>query len=59
MADIFEKGLVVSGGGGMLGGLDIMLEKELGVPVYLAKNALTCVVEGTCIMLKNINLIDV
>lgn len=58
-ADIIDKGVVLTGGGAMLDGLDIILEKELGVPVYLAENALTCVVEGTGIMLENINLIDV
>lgn len=57
-ADIIDKGIVLTGGGSLIDGLDSLLEKELRVPVYVASNPLTCVVEGTGIMLDNINLID-
>ena len=39
-------------------GIDKLLEKELKVPIYIAESPLTCVAEGTGIMLDNINLID-
>lgn len=57
-ADIINKGIVVTGGGAMLEGLDELLKKELNVPVYIAESPLTCVANGTGKMLENLNLID-
>lgn len=57
-ADIIDKGIVLTGGGSMLDGIDKLLSKELDIPVYVAENPLTCVVEGTGIMLENLDLID-
>ena len=57
-ADIIDKGIIMTGGGALLNGLDKIIEKELQVPVYIASNPLTCVAEGTAIMLNNIHLID-
>lgn len=57
-ADIIDKGIVLTGGGSLLDGLDRVLTKELDIPVYIAENPLTCVAEGTGIMLENIDLID-
>lgn len=53
-ADIIDKGIVLTGGGALLQGLDKMIEKEIKVPVKVAKNPLTCVALGTGIMLDNI-----
>ena len=39
-------------------GLDQLLANELKVPVIIAASPLTCVAEGTGILLNNINLID-
>ena len=57
-ADIINKGIIITGGGALVDGLDKIIEKELQVPVYVASSPLTCVVEGTGIMLNNIHLID-
>lgn len=57
-ADIINKGIVLTGGGAMLDGLDILLKKELKVPVFIAESPLTCVAEGTGKMLENLHLID-
>lgn len=57
-ADIISKGIVLTGGGALMDGLDKVIEKELQFPVYVAGSPLTCVVEGTGIMLNNIHLID-
>ena len=57
-SDIYENGIVLTGGGSLVDGLDKALEKEIQVPVYLANNPLTCVCEGTGIMLENLNLLD-
>ena len=57
-ADIINKGIVVTGGGAMLEGLDELLKKELNVPIFIAESPLTCVAAGTGKMLENLNLID-
>lgn len=57
-ADIINKGIVVTGGGALLEGLDELLRKELNVPIYIAESPLTCVAAGTGKMLENLNLID-
>ena len=57
-SDIIDKGIVLTGGGAMIDGLDKLLSKELKVPVYLAERPLTCVVEGTGVLLENVSLID-
>lgn len=53
-ADIIDKGIVLTGGGALLDGLDKLIEKEIKVPVKAAERPLTCVVEGTGIILDNI-----
>lgn len=50
-ADIMSKGIVLTGGGALLHGLDRLLADELHVPVFVADNALHCVAIGTGIML--------
>ena len=42
----------------MVDGLDTLLKEELKVPIYIAESPLTCVAEGTGILLENLNLID-
>ena len=57
-ADIIDKGIVVTGGGALIKGFDELLAHELKVPVFVAESPLTCVAEGTGILLDNIHLID-
>ena len=57
-ADIIDKGIVVTGGGALIRGFDQLLENELKVPVKIADSPLTCVAEGTGIMLNNLKLLD-
>lgn len=57
-ADIVDKGIVITGGGALIDGLDRLLSHELKVPVVVAESPLTCVAEGAGIMLANLNLID-
>ncbi|EDP11928.1 rod shape-determining protein [Amedibacillus dolichus] len=53
-ADIVQHGLVLTGGGALLKNLDQLLKDELKIPVYVAENALNCVVDGCNIMLKSL-----
>lgn len=46
-SDIMEKGIVLSGGGALLHGLDVFLSHRLGTPVIIAENPISCVVNGT------------
>ena len=57
-ADIIDKGIVITGGGALIKGFDELLAHELKVPVFVAESPLTCVVEGTGILLDNLHLID-
>ena len=45
-ADIAERGIVLTGGGALLKGLDEMLAAETGLPVLIADGPLTCVARG-------------
>ena len=57
-ADIIEKGIILTGGGALLTGLIEEFEKELTIPVLIAETPLTCVAEGTGILLNNIKLLE-
>ncbi len=56
-ADIMDKGIVLSGGGSMLRGLDQRLRNETGLPVVLAEDPLSSVVLGTGRVLEDIELL--
>uniref|UniRef100_A0A7V4TK74 Cell shape-determining protein MreB n=1 Tax=Candidatus Caldatribacterium saccharofermentans TaxID=1454753 RepID=A0A7V4TK74_9BACT len=45
-ADIGEKGICLTGGGSLLRGIDEMLAKALGTPVYVAEDPVSCVALG-------------
>jgi len=57
-ADIIDNGIVLTGGGALIKGMDKLLGNELKVPIRIAESPLTCVVEGAGVLLENINLID-
>ena len=57
-ADIIDKGIVLTGGGSLIDGFSQILAQELKVPVFNAESPLTCVAEGTGIMLDNIHMVD-
>jgi rod shape-determining protein MreB len=56
-ADIMDKGIVLSGGGALLKGLDQRLRDETGLPVVLAEDPLASVVLGTGAVLQDIDLL--
>ena len=56
--DITEKGVILTGGGALLKGIAEVFEEELTIPVLVTETPLTCVVEGTGILLKNIKQLE-
>jgi rod shape-determining protein MreB and related proteins len=54
-ADIIDRGVILTGGGALLHGIDQLLSDELKVPVLIAENPMDCVAIGTGIMLDNID----
>ncbi len=54
-ADIIDRGVILTGGGALLDGLDALLADELKVPVLIAEDPMHCVVKGTGIMLDHLD----
>ena len=57
-ADIMENGIMLTGGGALIRGIDKLFTERLMVPVTISSNPLTSVVEGTGIMLDNMRLLE-
>ena len=56
VADLADQGLVLTGGGALLRGLDQFMNEQLGIPVRVADNPLTAVARGTAICLDHLSL---
>jgi rod shape-determining protein MreB len=56
-ADIYDNGLVLTGGGALLRRLDDRLRSETGIPVTVADDPLTSVVRGAGRMLDDVSLL--
>lgn len=57
-SDIIDKGLVMTGGGSLLRGLDHLISDETGVPVVIADDAMSCVAVGTGMALEHIDYLQ-
>ncbi|MBM7714507.1 rod shape-determining protein MreB [Bacillus thermophilus] len=56
-ADIIDRGVILTGGGALLHGIDQLLAEELRVPVLIAEQPMDAVATGTGIMLENMDRI--
>ena len=54
-SDVMESGIMLTGGGALIGGLDKLISVETGMPVNIAEEPLNCVAQGTGIVLDHIN----
>ncbi len=54
LSDVMHRGLVLSGGGALISGLDRLLENTLKIPIYVAEDPLTAVVRGAGVILDEI-----
>ncbi len=54
-ADILDRGIILSGGGALLRGLDQRLREETNLPINVVEDPLTCVVRGTGKVLENLS----
>lgn len=57
VADIYEHGIIITGGGALLRGLDREIAQAAKIPVRIADDPLTCVVRGTGILLDEPELL--
>jgi len=57
-SDIMDRGIVMTGGGSMLHGLDKLIQQETGIPTYLAEDPLSCVALGTGKALESLGSIE-
>jgi len=56
-SDLMEYGIVLTGGGALLKGLDERLRHETGMPVHVSESALTNVVDGSAQALEEIDVL--
>src|SRR5439155_262018 len=56
-ADMVDSGIVLTGGGALLDGLDEIIRKETYLPVTIADEPLSCVVRGVGVLLEDISLL--
>lgn len=56
-ADIMDRGIVLTGGGALLHGLDVRLNYETGLPVRIAEDPVSCVARGTGKALSQLHLL--
>lgn len=56
-SDIIEQGIMLTGGGALLEGIDRLIMEETGIPVKIAEDPLDCVAIGTGLALDNIEVL--
>ena len=56
VADIMDKGIILSGGGANLGHIDEFFKRMLGVSAFVADEPLFCVAKGTGLILNHLDI---
>jgi len=56
--DIMNKGIVMTGGGALLNGLETLITERTGLPTHVPDDAISCVAIGTGIALQNLDLLQ-
>ncbi len=56
VADIMEKGIMISGGGALLRNIDEFFKRMTGVHCYIAENPLLCVAKGSGLILDHLDV---
>lgn len=57
-ADISDRGIVMTGGGALLNGLNLLIEKRTGIPTFVAEDPISCVAKGTGMSLESIHILE-
>ncbi len=57
-SDISSRGIIMTGGGALLFGLNKLLEKKTGIPTYIAEDAISCVAKGTGMSLEHLDVLE-
>ncbi|MGB3368790.1 MAG: rod shape-determining protein [Acidaminobacteraceae bacterium] len=56
-SDIMMQGIMLTGGGALLKGIDVLIRKETGMPVQIAEEPLDCVAKGTGMAIENFDIL--
>ena len=56
--DIYDQGIILTGGGSMLHQLDDLLRKETGLPVRIAEKPILCVAQGLGVLFENHGILE-
>ncbi|OGI84088.1 rod shape-determining protein [Candidatus Nomurabacteria bacterium RIFCSPLOWO2_01_FULL_36_10b] len=56
VADVMRRGIFLSGGGGLIHNLDVLINRELNIPVHVAPDALSAVARGAGMILEDLEL---
>lgn len=57
-ADIVDRGIVMTGGGALLHGLDLLISEKTGLAVHVAEDAISCVAKGTGMALDMLHVLQ-
>jgi rod shape-determining protein MreB len=57
-SDILDRGIVLTGGGALLRGIDIRMREETSLPIHIAEDPLTCVARGCGKILENFDVYE-